>query len=162
MTILTPPRAAPEWLRELAAARARYEELFGWPVSVDVEPRRIVVPVGAVVDAVTMPSSLGEKVLAELDITMLAGPVTAGPGGAWWTFLSQPATAPRPEVPAELHAVKVRLTPRGAHAVLPTRDDNNGPWRWIARPQPHRALPPWSAVIAVTRRIVTGGALAAS
>jgi hypothetical protein len=97
-----------------------------------------------------------------MNITMLAGPVIAGPGGTWWTFLTQPATATRPDLAAELHAVKVRLTPGGAHAVLPTKDDNNGPWRWIARPQPHRALPPWSAVIAVTRRVATSGALAAS
>jgi hypothetical protein len=162
MTILTPPRPAPEWLRDLAAARAHYEELFGWPVSVDIEPRRVVVPVGEVLDAVTMPAALGEQVLAELHIAMMAGPVIAGPNGTWWTFLTQPATASRPEIAAELHAVKVCLTPRGAHAILPTADDNNGAWRWIAPPQHSSTLPPWSAVIAVTRRVATSGALAAS
>ena len=161
MTILTPPRPAPEWLRELAAARAHYEELFGWPVLVDIEPRRIVVPVGEVLDAITMPSTLGLTVLTELNIAMMAGPVTAGLHGTWWTFLTQPATTARRDVATELHALKVHLTPPGAHAVLPTRLDSGGAWRWITPPQPSRSLPPWSAVVAVTRRLAASGALAA-
>jgi hypothetical protein len=153
MTILTPHHPAPEWMRDLAAARARYEELFGWPVSIDIGPRRIVVPVGEVLDAITMPSTLGLKVLEELNIAMMTGPVTSGPQGTWWTFLTQPATGARREVTTELHALKVHITPPGAHVVLPTRPDNDDGWQWITPPQHHRTLPLWSAVVAVTRRM---------
>src|SRR3954470_24362526 len=60
MTTMTQP--APEWLRELAAARAHYEELFGWTVSVQVGQRQLVVALGDSLDAITMPAELGERV----------------------------------------------------------------------------------------------------
>jgi hypothetical protein len=101
-----------------------------------------------------MPSMLGASVLAELQITMLAGPVTAGPGGAWWTSLTVPATAARPDIPADLHARKVHLTPRGAHVIIPNPTAGQGSPQWIAPPRPRHRLPPWSVVIGATRRVV--------
>jgi hypothetical protein len=156
----TPP--APQWLRDLVAARTHYEELLGWPVTVDVEPPRLVVAVGQVLDAVTMPATLGGSVLAELRITMLAGPVIADPGGAWWTFLAAPAAASRPDIPAELHARRVHLTPRGAHVIIPNLTAGDGLPRWIEPPRPHHQLPPWSAVIGETRRVADHLAAAGS
>jgi hypothetical protein len=141
--------AAPDWLRDLADARTDYEERLGWPVTIEVAHRRLVAAVGERMDAITVPARLGRHVLAELQIAMLAGPVIAGPG-EWWTFLTEPATAPRPAVPAELCQAKVRLTPRGAHVVIPPRRDAQ---EWIKRPEPQRTLPPWSVVIGVTRRV---------
>jgi hypothetical protein len=152
----TAPPAAPQWLCDLVAARTHYEELLGWPVTVDVEPRRLAVAAGQVLDAITMPTTLGTSVLAELQITMLAGPVIAGPGGAWWTFLTAPAAASRPDIPAHLHAHKVHLTPRGAHVIIPNPNPTAGEGspQWIAPPCPRHALPPWSVVIGATRRAV--------
>ncbi|MCE7011768.1 hypothetical protein LWC34_54490 [Kibdelosporangium philippinense] len=144
--------AAPQWLRDLVAARTHYEELLGWPVTVDIEPRRLAVAVGQVLDAVTMPTALGHSVLAELKITMLTGPVVADPSDTWWTFLTAPATASRPDIPADLHARKVYLTPRGAQVIIPSRIDGDSS-RWIAPPRPRHPLPPWSVVIGATRRV---------
>lgn len=146
--------AAPQWLRDLVTARTHYEELLGWPVTVDIEPRRLALAVGQEVDAVTMPTALGQVVLAELRITMLVGPVIADPGGAWWTFLTAPATASRPDIPAELHARKVRLTPRGAQVIIPNLTNCEASSRWITLPLPRHPLPPWSVVIGATRRVV--------
>lgn len=154
LTIPPSTPAAPQWLRDLVAARTHYEELLGWPVTVDIEPRRLAVAVGQALDAVTMPSALGQSVLAELQITMLAGPVITGPGGGWWTFLTAPATASRPDIPAELHACKVQLTPRGAQVIIPSLIDDEASSRWITPPRPRHPLPPWSVVIGATRRVV--------
>ncbi|MGH3978732.1 MAG: hypothetical protein ACRDRZ_06990 [Pseudonocardiaceae bacterium] len=155
MNIPTTTHPAPDWLRELTNARTRYEELLGWPVCVEVQPRHVRVPVGAVLDAITMPASLGEQVLTELTVTMQAGPVTAGPNADPWTFLTQPATAPCPGTPADLDRLEVRLLPRGAYANLPTQLDsgNDSAWRWIESPQLCQSLPPWTAVIGATRRV---------
>jgi hypothetical protein len=148
MTTAGTTPAAPDWLRDLADARKDYEERLGWPVTIELQHRRLVAAVGERMDAITMPAALGRHVLAELQIAMLAGPVIAGPG-KWWTFLTEPATAPRPAVPAELFRAKVRITPRGAHVVIPPRPDA---LEWIKRPQPQHTLPPWSVVIGATRR----------
>lgn len=161
MTSIMQRHAAPEWLRDLATARARYEELSGWPVLLEIEPRRIVAPVGEVLDAITMPAALGLKVLDELNIMMMPVPVIAEPTGTWWTFLTQPATTTRSDVATELRALKVHLMPSGARAVLPTGADDDGTWRWITKPQHQRNLPPWSAIIAVTRRVASRGAATA-
>lgn len=40
----------PEWLRELTAARTYYEELLGWPVRVQVQRRRLTIPVGTALE----------------------------------------------------------------------------------------------------------------
>lgn len=143
------PPVAPDWLRDLADARTEYEERLGWPVRIDVAPRRLVAVAGEHMDAIMMPAQLGRHVLAELQIAMLAGPVIAGPAESW-TFLSAPATAPRPSVPAQLRQANVQVTPRGAHVVIPSRREAA---EWIKRPQPQRTLPPWSVVIGVTRRV---------
>lgn len=155
LNILSMTHPAPDWLHELVTARIHYEELLGWPVCMEARRRHVRVPVGTALDGITMPATLGEKVLAELTITMLAGPVTAGPGADWWTFLTQPTTAPRPGIPAEVHRLQVRPLPRGAYAILPTQVDHgsDSAWRWIEPPRPCQSLPPWSAVIGATRRV---------
>ncbi|MGH3925124.1 MAG: hypothetical protein ACREX8_21345 [Gammaproteobacteria bacterium] len=153
MNTLLTGGGAPEWLRELATARTHYEEMFGWPVTIEVEQQVLAAPVGGVLDAVIMPAPLGEKVLADLQLMMLAGPVIARPDGASWMFFTQPVTGPRREVPAELCHLQVHLIPRGTHVVIPTQvDSDSGLW-WIKQPQPPHSLPPWSVVIGVTRRV---------
>jgi hypothetical protein len=143
---------APAWLRELAAARAHYEEQFGWPVSVQVGQRQLAVALGQVLDAITMPAELAEKVQAQLGIAMLSGPVIAQPDGAVWTFLTQAATTMRGDIVDGLGDHEVRHAAAGAFTVIPTESGTGG-WRWINEPRPHHMLPSAYAVVATARRL---------
>ncbi|MGH3904427.1 MAG: hypothetical protein ACRDTE_09590 [Pseudonocardiaceae bacterium] len=151
----TPPLSgsAPEWLRELAAARTHYEEMFGWPVTIKVEQQVLAAPAGGVLDVVTMPATLGGEVLTELQLMMLVGPVIATPDNASWMFFTQPVTGPARDVPAELRHLQVHVISQGTHVVIPTHIDSDNGLRWIKQPQPNRPLPPWSVVIHIARRV---------
>ena len=164
MNPLTATHPAPDWLRELATARTRYEELLGWPVCMDVQSQCVAVPVGTVLDTVTMPATLGEKVRVELGLSMLAGPVAADPDGDWWTFLTQPTAASRRNIRAELRELGVRTERHGGHVTIPTRLEvpsrvdgtSERGWRWIELPHPHQSLPSWTVVLDATRRSAAG------
>lgn len=155
-TTTLPPAArpsAPPWLRDLADARTYYEETFGWPVILDIEPHRIVIPTGDVLDAITMPVGLGEAVLTELRIEMLAGPVITGASGEWWTFLTMSVTSPRPDIPTDLRGLGVAAVSPGDHVILPNRDAAAGSPRWIEPPRRRHCLQPRSVVVGTTRRV---------
>ncbi|TCO53674.1 hypothetical protein EV192_110263 [Actinocrispum wychmicini] len=138
-------------LRELAAARTYYEERFGWPVTIEVNTERLVIPLGQRLDAVVMPEALGSRVLTELRICLLAGPVLADTGGDWWMFLTGPkGTAPKDV--ADLRCVEVHLPAAGTLVVIPREIGETNGWPWIERPRPLHLLPPWPAVLATTRR----------
>jgi len=156
MTISITNRPAPAWLRELAHGRATYEELLGWPVSVHVGERVLIVAIGHIVEAVTMPAGLGAQVRAELGITMLTGPVVADPSGTRWTFLTKPLDRLRPNTAADLSHSRVDVAPFGSHVVIPTDPGTSTGrlWRWVEVPSPARSLPPAYAVIGVTRRLI--------
>jgi hypothetical protein len=155
MTISITNRPAPAWLRELAHGRATYEELLGWPVSVQVGTRVLIVAIGQTVEAVTMPASLGALVRTELDIAMLSGPVVADPDGTHWTFLTKPLERLRPNTAADLSHLRVDVAPHGGYVVIPTdpHTSSGRRWRWIEEPSPRRPLPPAYAVIGVIRRL---------
>ena len=163
MTISITNRPAPAWLRELAHGRDTYEELLGWPVSVQVGKRVLIVAIGQVLDAVTMPAALGVQVRAELSIAMLSGPIVADPDGKRWTFLTKPLDRLRPATAADLSPERVEVVPHGGYAVVPTNPDTlvGATWRWIEPPSPGRALPPAYAVIGLTRRLTERHHLAA-
>jgi hypothetical protein len=150
MTTMTQP--APAWLRDLAAARAHYEELFGWPVAVQVGQRQLAVALGSTLDAITMPAELGAQVHAQLGIAMLAGPVIAHPDGGRWTFLTQAVPGTRGDIADGLAGQDVRHAGVGAYTVIPT-DAGNGGWRWVHEPRPHQMLPSAYAVLATARRL---------
>jgi len=143
---------APEWLRNLAAARAHYEERFGWPVAVQVAERQLAVALGQVVDAITMPAELAARVHAQLGIAMLAGPVIAHPDGGRWTFLTQTASAIQGDIVDGLTEHDVRHAAPGTYTVIPTERADAG-WRWIAEPRPKQMLPSAYAVVATARRV---------
>lgn len=166
MTTTITNRPAPRWLRELAHGRAAYEELLGWPVSVQVGNRVLIVSIGASVAALTMPAALGAAVRDELCVALQDGPVLTDPDGLKWTFLTRPAGGLRPGVTAELAKLRVDLAPRGGHVVVPTAPTASPlpvgtAWRWIQAPSPARPLPPAYPVIAVTRRLTERTDLAA-
>jgi hypothetical protein len=155
MKLSVTPTPAPDWLRELADARATYQELFGWPVSVQVGRRSLVVAVGPALTAVAMPADLGARVRAQLDISILSAPIVANPDGTRWTFLARPDLPVRSSVVEDLAASWVRVAPAGSYVVLPT---TLGPSvgqteRWIDGPRPNQILPPLHAVIALARRL---------
>jgi hypothetical protein len=146
MTLSITNRPAPAWLTELAHGRDAYEELLGWPVSVQVGDRLLILAVGQTVEAVTVPASLGAVVRAELGI----GPIVADPDGARWTFLTRPVNRP-----AELAHERIDVAPRGSYVTVPTDPQtSSGPgWRWIEPPSPRRPLLPTNAVLRVLRRL---------
>jgi hypothetical protein len=148
-------RPAPAWLRELADARARYEESLGWPVSVQVGRRDLVLIVGGEIAAIGMPAHLGARVRQELAIAMLSGPIVADPGANLWTFLARPIGVLRLDVAHDLAAVRVHLAPRSACVELPpTLSATPRPGRrWVDPPIPNRPLPPGSVVISLVRRL---------
>jgi hypothetical protein len=164
MTISITNRPAPAWLRELAHGRAEYEELLGWPVSVQVGNRLLIVAIGQTVEAVTMPAGLGRRVHAELAIAMQSGPVASNPDGARWTFLTQPIDRLRENTTADLSHMGVTVAPPGSHVVLPPSPTVTSGlmWRWVERPTAARVLPPAYAVIAVARRLTEADHLQAA
>jgi hypothetical protein len=145
-------------LRELTGARTRYEERFGWPVTVEVDPGRLVMRVGELLDAVVMPRPLGHIVLADLRIAMLAGPVLADATGQWWLFLTRPADRSAPKHRTELRCLEVYLVPAGSRVVVPREFDGKNGCPWIEQPRGLPRLPPWPAVIATARRLGAAGA----
>jgi hypothetical protein len=146
---------APTWLRGLTDSRARYEELLGWPVSIQVGRRDLVLVVGGRIGAIGMPARLGVRVRQELGFAMLCGPVIADPGGGWWTFLTKPVGVLRADVAGDLAAVRVRVVPRGAYVEIPNDLNTTAlrGWRWVERPVPNRPLPPGSVAVAMVRRL---------
>jgi hypothetical protein len=143
-------------LRRLAAARAQYDQQLGWPVTIDVNPGRLLMLTGPVADVITMPAPLGRLVLADLRIAMLAGPVVADPSGNWWMFFTEPIRDDHAqlagELADELSTLRVTHVPTGTYVVIPTNLDGPNTWPWVEHPKPGRPMPPWPAVVATARR----------
>jgi hypothetical protein len=142
-----------EMLRELAAARTGYEERYGWQVGIEVDQARLVLRIGEQVGAIVMPSELGALVLADLRIALQAGPVLADSARLWWLFVTRPADRSAPKYPTELRYLGVQLLPNGSRVVVPCEFDGKTGCPWVERPRRTAQLPPWAAVLAVTRRV---------
>jgi hypothetical protein len=141
----------------MAQGRASYEELLGWPVSLQVRTRSLLVAVGHVLDAVSMPAALGVSVKNELGLRFSAAPIIADSDGARWTFLTKPVRAMRPEFVSGLAAWQVDLAPLGSHVTIPVSIaySTSEACRWIQRPIPHYALPPARDVVETARRVMS-------
>jgi hypothetical protein len=139
---------------ELTAGCEQYHTVLGWPVTVDLPRDRLVLSVGGVVDAILMPVDFGQRVHAALQVAMLAGPVIAGPGPNWWTFLAEPAKVP--DLPDALRNRHVRMIPRGATVVVPCVPKPGASPRWVTAPGSGRSLPEFWTVINAARRIAHG------
>ncbi|CRK59316.1 hypothetical protein [Alloactinosynnema sp. L-07] len=137
-------------------ACAQYEEHLGWSVRVDVTARCLALSAGQTIDALTMPAPLARRVHAALDVMLLAGPAIATPNSAWWTLLTDRSAAEQPSVPHDVVAAGVCAVARGDHVRVPTHltDMNGAAWRWTRMPLGRRPLPPWSAVVGATRRVL--------
>lgn len=142
---------APEWLRNLVGARNHYEEDLGWPATIEVEPHRVVIATGAVLDAVVMPVVVAQPVLRELRIMLQMGPVITSPGVDGWTFLTAPAAVRPITLPSDLTAMRVHGLLAGSPVTLPS--ETGSPY-WIEPPRRRRCLPPWSVVVGTTRQVI--------
>ncbi|OLZ45575.1 hypothetical protein BS330_39045 [Amycolatopsis keratiniphila subsp. nogabecina] len=126
------------------------------PAVVDPATQRILLPVGGLVGAITMPLHLGRRVLAGLRIRMLAGPVVERPHIQRWTFITGPGHDLDEVVSADLLRLGASVAAQGDNLVLPTPEDERiGLWRWECVPQASGGVPPQSAVIATTRAMAT-------
>jgi hypothetical protein len=136
-----------------------YRNQYGLPAVVDSATGRILLPVGGLVGAVSMPSELGCRVLAGLRIRMLAGPVVERPPTQRWTFITGPGHTLEEVVFADLLRLGASVAPQGDHIVLPAPEDERLQlWRWSCALEASSDFPPQSAVIATTRAMATSSA----
>lgn len=136
---------------DLITGRDDYADL-GWPVQVDLKHQRLALPIGEVVSAVLMPVELGQRVNAALATAMLAGPVIAGPGTNWWTFLADPVM--KTDLPDSLRSSNLRVIPSGGEVILPCGITTDTQPRWMTPPSPSRPLPTLHMIIATARRVL--------
>lgn len=135
---------------DLAAGVEFYRRL-GWHTSLDAGRRRLMVHTGDVLDALILPARLASSVATELSTSLMNGPVSTDTDHRWWTFLAAPCQRPNLELPVELRTARVHAVPRGGHVVVPHPADAE---HWPQRPQQDRPLPPWSAVVAIARKVL--------
>ncbi len=133
----------------------RYRRDYHLPTTVDPVSRRILLPIGGLIGAITMPAELGRRVLAGLRVRMLTGPVVEHPQAQRWTFITGPGHTLAESVHAELLRLRASVAHPGDDVVLPSPDDERlGLWHWICSPDASD-FPPQSAVIATTKAMST-------
>jgi hypothetical protein len=126
-----------------------YRTECGLPAQL-VEDDRIVLQLGGVFGAVTMPVGLGRKVIASLQGRAMPAPALAHPGGQRWTLLSGPGTVTLEEV-AALVPLGVSVVGETAVVVLPSPETEAlDLWHWVQQPS-QADLPPQAALLATTR-----------
>ena len=140
---------------DLAWAARFFAQRLGWPVRIDSAHQRLVMRTGEVLDALVLPRSLGEAVSTALDTKLLAGPVYRDDQDRWWTFLTAPCGHGTVVLRPDLRQARVHAVPPQGKLVVPPPSATD---RWHQRPMPDLLLPPWSAVVAVTRSIVHASA----
>jgi hypothetical protein len=133
-----------------------YRSEYGLPATVDRSTQRILMPVGGLIGAITMPIELGRRVQAGLRVRMLAGPVIERAQTQRWTFITGPGHTLDDVVHAELLRLGASVAPEGDNIVLPSPDDERlGLWCWECAPKAQKDFPPRSAVIATTRAMAS-------
>lgn len=141
-------------LDDLVREAEFFSEHMRWPVTIDVAHKRLVVSTGKAVDGFRIPRTLAEQVARRLASSLLMGPVTRDDPDRWWTFITEPCQRPERELPQELRAARVYAIPSGGQIVVPPIAT---PASWWQQPQQGQSLPPWSAVVATARHVVTRG-----
>lgn len=136
---------------DLAAEANFFLEHMGWPVSIDVTHKRLVVRTGDALDAFRIPRALAEPVALELSSSLMAGPVSRDDDDRWWTFITERRQRAKVELLHKLRAARVHATPPGGQLVVPPVTNSSA---WWHLPQPGRPLPPWSAVVGIARRVI--------
>lgn len=129
-----PSLAMPSTDIETADQCGWYRQVLELPVVVVPQTRRIVVRrIDGLVDAVVMPSPLGEQVATWLALDRRLGPVIEHRDTARTTFVTGPADGFEHTIFATLLRLNVGLG--GTHIVLPSPGDGgSGIWRWVFLP----------------------------
>ncbi|WP_230464797.1 hypothetical protein [Nocardia seriolae] len=128
--------------------RARY----GLPVEMYAD--RPLLTIGAAVEALGVPRTLGEQVRERLS-WVPSIPVIADPRERGWTFLIAPPLPYHP-VPQRLRiflqGYGVTLPGRGSRIMLPTSDREPG-WHWVSEPEQGRLRLPHRAIVLAAVRL---------
>lgn len=141
-------------VEDLASEAKYFSEQMGWPVTIDVPNERLVVATGQAVDGLRIPRTVAEHVAAALSTKLMAGPVSRDDSG-WWTFITAASHQhANKELPHELRLARVYAVPPGGELVVPPVTKHRS---WWQPPRPDRALPQYSAVIAVARHVIARG-----
>jgi len=133
--------------------RARdYSDVFAWPTTIDSVTGDVRLQLGTNVDALIMRAGFAGEVNNFLARHMLRAPIIVVPGDPNdWIFLTQPRTTLRQSSWDDLVRIQVGWKRRGDNILLPALDNVDEGVRWLERPQPHVALPPWTAVVGAAR-----------
>jgi hypothetical protein len=112
---------------------------------------QIVLCVGGLLGAVTMPAAPGAKVAPSMAVRAMPAPAICHPGGDSWTFLTGPGHTVTTDHAAALLRLRVSVVGAGAQVVLPSPESEClGLWRWIRWPS-RADLPPQGALLATTQ-----------
>ncbi|MFI7122633.1 hypothetical protein [Amycolatopsis sp. NPDC049868] len=129
-----------------------YRDLFAWPTTIDSVSGDVCLQLGTIVDALIMRAGFAGEVNDSLARHMLRAPIIVVPGDPGnWIFLTQPRTTMRRSSWDELVRLRIGWKRRGDTIVLPALDNMDEGVRWLERPRPHVALPPWTAVVGAAR-----------
>jgi hypothetical protein len=138
----------------LAARCNRYYKDHAFPVALDYASRRILLKIGRLIGAVTVPATIADKVLTRLDIALASGPVVVDSHENRWIFLTGSRRAVSGETAADLFRLGATVHSAGDDAVLPSPEDERlGLRRWQRQPVVGRDLPQQSLVIATIRLV---------
>lgn len=134
---------------ELERRCREYREKNHLPAVVDPVSKCILLHMGAVYGAVTMPVELGERVQRRLRATGIEGQVLAHPRAHSWTFLTGPNRHDYTTVQsAEMFRRYITVAGAGSQIVLPSPHDENTGYRiWVQAPQGAAKRPPQRAVL---------------
>lgn len=134
---------------ELERRCREYRERNHLPAVVEPVSKCILLHVGTVYGAVTMPVELGERVQQRLRATGIEGPVVAHPRAHSWTFLTGPNRYDYTAVQsAEMFRRYITVAGAGCRIVLPSPHDENTGYRiWVQAPQGAAKRPPQGAVL---------------
>ncbi len=136
----------------IEARHAFYSRECGISAVIDPSLGKIVLEVGDLVGAVTMPRALGLRVDAGLGVRMLAGPVISQSRIGRWIFLTGPGGPLDESTMADFFDLGVAIASTGDFIKFPSPEDERlDVLRWERIPRSLKDLPPQSAVIATTR-----------
>ena len=137
----------------LSRLSSYYQQLFGWPTTVDFDAGEVNLQLGDVVDALILRAGFAAEVDSFLVRHMFHAPIVVVPGVRnEWIFLTGPRTAMRPKTLADLVRIQVGWRRRNESIPLPEIDGPVEGLRWMRRPGPGMELPPWSTVVCAARR----------
>lgn len=126
----------------------------GLPVT--IENGNPLLRTGVEVTAVQLSAPLGRRVLEDLRMRMIAGPVFARPKARHlaerWTVLCQPDRWPREDAEAELYRAGATICVTGTPLLLPQDMARTPGQAWWIQPPGH-PLPPLTAVAAVIQMV---------